>query len=147
MSWISFEELQTYVAKESFNNSYYSKMNSFLENIKESNIISDVLESDYIFYPKFLWQEEKKLELYFISNDIIIICGLDEESNIYLAQRFTKNVSSIEIKNLNIDKRDIELHINFSDENVVFDSNDTNQHWKFKYYNKIKELYKLLSTY
>ncbi|MFD1173958.1 DUF3908 family protein [Oceanobacillus picturae] len=145
MEWIDLDRLQRIARQESFEKQSYGRIADFLEHLKESNIVRNLLEIEHLFYPKYLWQEDKDLELYFFTNEEIVKCGIDTNEKFFITKRYTKNITKIEITNLDISNNDIQLNITFSkDDELIFSSDNSNIHWKYKYFKKIIELYDLL---
>ncbi|WP_078596338.1 DUF3908 family protein [Evansella clarkii] len=146
MDWINIEKLRKYSAQESYKNQFYIRVERLIEYLQESTLINNILEEEHLFYPKYLWQEDNDLELYFFTKEHIVLCSLDSNQKLFIIKRFTRDISKIEITNYDANHRDIQLIITFvNKDEIILQSNDTNEHWKFKYFKKIQELYNFIN--
>jgi len=145
MEGITLEQLKGYASQESIKNPYYSRLEAAIEDLIESGVIEIFDENAYFFYPKYLWQEDKNIELYLISKNIITLCAYDNEGNLHIDTWYNSNVNKLQLKNLNLNKREIQLEIKFlNDEQLLFSSSDSNDSWKYKFYKGILDIYKIL---
>jgi hypothetical protein len=141
---LDLKKLRRYASQKSFSNPYYRKVDKLIETIQESGLIEYVVESNH-FYPKYLWQEEKELELYFLSDIHIIHYFYDKEGNVINKTRFKSDISNLELKVLQTGNKDVELYVTFRNGDIIYlTSNDSNEAWKYKFYNEILQIYKSL---
>lgn len=146
MGFITIEELKKCAFSESFSNPYFKKLEYGLDSLFESGVIKNVVDNEHFFYPKYLWNNDNDIELYFFTKEKLIKCTYEEDGIISVRSRFIKDVSQLELNKLNTNRKDIELKISFSDGEVfTFTSNDSNKSWKNKFYNAVLDIYKLLS--
>ena len=90
-----------------------------------------------------MWQ--KMNAFYLISKNIITLCAYDNEGNLHIDTWYNSNVNKLQLKNLNLNKREIQLEIKFlNDEQLLFSSSDSNDSWKYKFYKGILDIYKIL---
>lgn len=145
MEAFNFGELISIVDRKRFWEPYFNKLATFFERLTDSDILGDLKETYNFFYPKYLWQEEKQLEIYFITKAQIIECKYNREGNISIITRYAKDIESIKIDNFNALHHDIELEIHFTNgKTIAFNSNDSNEHWKRRYFKEISQIHKFL---
>ncbi|MEC2222865.1 MULTISPECIES: DUF3908 family protein [Heyndrickxia] len=146
MDFITFEKFRKFVYQKSYSSPHYGKIEGIIEDLQESGLLKKVIENDHFFYPKYLWQEDKNLELFFFTSDNLIKCSYDEETTFCIEIRKLIDIDLIETKVTDFRRRDAELKIRFRDGvEYLFTSNDSNDQWKYKYFNTIKEIQELLS--
>lgn len=145
MGIISIEKLRSHASSESFSKTYFAKLKSGIDTLIESGIINGVVENDHIFYPKYLWQDDKDIELYFIAKDKLIIVTYKDKGVINVRTKILGDILNLEICNLDLKQKDVELYVIFTDGEVIkFSSNDSNDSWKNKFYNAIIEIHRQL---
>jgi Protein of unknown function (DUF3908) len=140
---ISLEDLRKHSLQQSYSK---ESLDVFWEILLESGILKTVLDkTDYYLYPKYLWQENKKIELFFITKFELIMCTYNDEGNIMIESLFLKDISQININNLDT-SNNIELCLIFANgREITLNSNDSNESWKSKYYQAIINVYSYLT--
>ncbi|WP_027955525.1 DUF3908 family protein [Halobacillus kuroshimensis] len=145
MDFISLEQLRKYALQESYSNNSWRNLEYFIEELLESGILDDINHKGYMFYPKYLWQENNEVELIFISKESILSC-IYNDGYITVKKRMLRELVRVEISQMNLNNSQVELSLIFKDgEKEVFNSNNSNQAWKRKYFTAILEIYKMIA--
>lgn len=147
MEAFDYYELVNTINRQRYREAYFNNLANFFESLTDSGILSEVKDTYKCFYPKYLWQEEKQLNIYFFTQTQIVECGYDLDGNINIETNFIKDIELLKINNLNAARHDIELEIYFINGTIyVFNSEDSNEYWKRRFFNNISEIYKFLIT-
>lgn len=145
MDFVSMEKLKKYAFDESFNNDFYGQLSMALETIQETGLLKNVLENEHILYPKYLWHEDRNIDLYFLTKSKIYKCEYGDRGVINLSVRSIEAITKIELLNIDLNAKTCELIITMNDgEKIAFSSDDSNKEWKNKYYKAIMEIYNRL---
>lgn len=149
MENLTLKLLHEIAVSERFTNSYYRGVEALIDGLQRSGILEVIQSKEHIFYPKKLFREEENIQLYFFLKDKIVICRHDEndQNNLSVEEVYLKGVDKIRIRHLNVDQQRVEFEVAFSNgEKIVLSSSeDTNQHWQYKFYQTILSIYAFLN--
>jgi Protein of unknown function (DUF3908) len=140
---LSFNEFASWVSKMSFqresdNYRFEYALLNFRELFSEDDI--------KIFYPQNLFVDEKETVLLFFMEDKLVKLTIDENKARFKTFKYTYMKFDLEVFKES-GYENAELTIVFPEEEFKLNGwEDTNTHWRYKYVQMIKEIYKFLLT-
>jgi predicted nucleic-acid-binding Zn-ribbon protein len=120
----------------------YERFNNMITVIEKFVREEDIV----VFYPKYLFVNDKKLEVHNFMNDKVIIFYEGENDLVNIKVLKYNQISIIELKYQELYQPKT-LNISFSsgDKIVLTDKSDTNSTWIPRFTNKVEQAFKLLT--